>query len=164
MQTLIPPEDSGGHYPDKKIKCENNWEYKCLRHFSSPTSKQTCILCEPSRALKALSSNSASEERRKSDVTPVCFQTSNLQDTNTCASTICTIITFMTVQIAHYYHTIEMWSGLTEALNTGVILLLNSERRGGSDKVGNGCLYWLLQSTATLQIKCRGQSSSILLP
>lgn len=108
MQTLIPPEDSGGHYPDKKIKYENNWEYKCLRHFSSPTSKQTCILCEPSRALKALSSNSASEERRKSDVTPVCFQTSNLQDTNTCASTICTIITFMTVQIAHYYHTIEM--------------------------------------------------------
>lgn len=92
---LTPSEDGGG----EQISVS----------FASPTSKQGCVLHEALRALKPLFSNSASAEGRKSDVTPVCFQTSSPpKHTNTCTNITCFIISSMTVQTAHYYHTIEM--------------------------------------------------------
>lgn len=96
-----PSEDSGGEHISVS--------------FASPTSEQGCVLHEASRALKPLFSNSASAEGRKSDVTPVCFQTSSPpKHTNTHIDITCSLMTSMTVQIAHYYHTIEMCCGLAE--------------------------------------------------
>lgn len=83
--------------------------------FASPTSEQGCILHEASRALKPLFSNSASAEGRKSDVTPVCVQTSSPpKHTNTHINITCSLMASMMVQIAHYYHTIKMCCSLTE--------------------------------------------------
>lgn len=101
-------------------------------------------------------SNSASVERRKSDVTLVCFRTSNPRNTNTRTSAICSIIASMTVQITHYYHTVDVkwpYRVIKQPINTVLIVTTaNSEHRGRRNKVGNGYLYWLLQSTATVQI------------
>lgn len=90
-----------------------------------------------------LFSNSASAEGRKSDVTPVCFQTSSpRKHTNTQINITCSLMTSMTVQIAHYYHTIAALQS-TKTSNKSCFCFCNRPRCSNSEHQGGNSARWM---------------------
>lgn len=118
-----PSEDGGGEQISVSL--------------ASPTSEQGCVLHEASRALKPLFSNSASEEGRKSDVTPVCFQTSSppkhtnthkhyLQSNDFHDGSNCSLL-------SHYWDVLRPYRALKHPIRAVFVFVTsNSECQGGN--------------------------------
>lgn len=168
LQRTVGGEQIFKHNPDKKVKYENNCEYKCLCHSAAQHlnrhtsyvnhqehSKLSLLILVLWRGGNLMSRPPAF--RRQTSKTQTHVQALYLHYNYFHNSSDCSLL-------SHYSDVKRPNRALKQPIHTVVILMLYSEHRGGSNKVGDGYLYWLLRSTATLQIKCRGQSSFIFLP
>lgn len=119
--------------------------------FSRPTSKQTRVLCEPSRALKAFLSNFASVGRRKS--VSAIRQSAFRRQTPKHKHTFKHYLQYNYFHdssdssiLSHNWDVKRPHRVLKQPIKTVLVFITSkSEHQGGSNKVGGGDLYFLLQ-------------------